>query len=282
MNAPQLPVDDQAAMWNGAAGLAWVETQDMLDRVFRPFETVLIDAVRARSARRVLDVGCGTGATTLAIAQSLGAEGHCTGVDISEPMIAAARARAERQRVHGDFICADAQTHAFAPAGFDMIVSRFGVMFFSDFMRAFMNLRSAARPGAALALIAWRGPADNPFMTAAEHAAAPVLRSLPPRRADEAGQFAFADERRVRGILEQSGWTTLDIRPIDVACTFAAKDLVRYLTRLGPVGRILANVDEQTRATVIERIRPAFDRYVHGDEVRFNAACWMLGARAPA
>ena len=116
-------------------------------------------------------------------------------------------------------------------------------------------------------------------MTTAERAAAPLLPNLPPRRPDGPGQFAFADDRRVRGILEESGWTDIDIRPIDVECTFPETDLVAYLTRLGPVGLILQEADERTRARVVDAVRPAFDPFVHGSDVRFTAACWMVEAR---
>jgi SAM-dependent methyltransferase len=282
MNATMPPKDDQAALWNGAAGQAWVDAQAVLDQVLAPFEAVLVEAVTANAARRVLDVGCGTGATTLAIARSLGAEGQCTGVDISAPMIAAARARAERSRLPASFVCADAQTYPFAPADFDMIVSRFGVMFFDDPVAAFANLCKAARPDAGLRLIAWRSAAENPFMTAAERAAAPLLPSLPPRETDAPGQFAFADAQRVRRILAQSGWADIDVRPIDVVCAFPQRALDLYLTKLGPLGRILAEADEPTRARIVAAVRPAFDSYVQGDEVRFDAACWIIGARSPA
>jgi SAM-dependent methyltransferase len=229
----------------------------------------------------VLDVGCGTGATTRAIARSLHADDSCVGLDISEPMIGAARAHAAMERVPAQFIVADAETHAFEPRSFDMIVSRFGVMFFADPARAFTNLRRASTPGAQLRVLAWRGTAENPFMTTAERAAAPLLPKLPPRRRDEPGQFAFADDHRVRGILERSGWSEIDIRPVDVACAFPERDLIGYFSRLGPVGRILGAADEATRERVVAAIRPAFDPYVHGDEVLFDAACWSIGARSP-
>jgi ubiquinone/menaquinone biosynthesis C-methylase UbiE len=273
--------DEQAALWNGDAGRAWVEAQHALDGLFKPFEDQLVDAVRAGSARRVLDVGCGTGATTLAIARSLGANGRCVGVDISEPMLALASARAERERLPASFIRADAETHAFEPGTYDMIVSRFGVMFFQDFVRAFANLRCAAREGAELRVIAWRTPAENPFMTTAERAAAPLLPNIPPRRPDGPGQFALAERARVERILEESGWAEIDVRPIDVGLVLAEKDLDLYLTRLGPLGRTLADVDEQTRTRVIAQVRGAFDSFVHGDEVRFDAACWTICARSP-
>ncbi len=213
----------------------------------------------------MLDIGCGTGSTTLAVARQLGPKGTAVGVDISEPMIALAKQRAEREGAPPRFICADAQTHAFDDESFDMIVSRFGVMFFDDPVRAFANLRRAAAPNADLHVIAWRSPAENPFMTTAERAAAPFLPQLPARKADEPGQFAFADRSRVHSILEKSGWAEIDIQPLDVACTLPERELEAYITRLGPLGRVLPQLDEKTRTRVIDTVRAAFDPYVHGD-----------------
>jgi SAM-dependent methyltransferase len=281
MDATHQSNDEQTTLWNGPAGRAWVETQELIDQALKPFEDLLIEAVSAGSGGRVLDVGSGTGSTTLAVARRLGAKGRSIGIDISEPMIAAARARAQRDGTPASFIRADAETHPFEPASFDMIISRFGVMFFDDPVRAFANLRRAARNGAELRFVAFRSAAENPFMTTAERAAAPLLPNLPARRPDAPGQFAFADRRRVCSILEQSGWAEIDIRPLDVACTLPEQGLMRYASRLGPVGLILQEADERTRTRVIKTVRAAFDPYVHGPEVHFTAACWWVGARAP-
>jgi SAM-dependent methyltransferase len=272
--------DEQAARWNGVAGRAWVEAQEVLDRMYEPLEKRLVEAVAAASVRRVLDVGCGAGGTTLAVARLLATTGQCVGIDISEPMIATARARAERGGSPARFIRANAQDHAFEPASFDMIVSRFGVMFFDDFVGAFANLRRAAQDGGRLWFIAWRSAAENAFMTTAEQAAAPMLPNIPPRRPDAPGQFALEDERRLRRVLTESGWAEADVRPVDFSCTFPEEELVRYFTRLGPVGLVFHEADDETRARVVETVRRAFDPYVHGAEVRFTAACWIVDARA--
>ncbi|NUP24562.1 MAG: methyltransferase domain-containing protein [Streptomyces sp.] len=272
--------DEQATRWNGRAGHAWVDAQAVLDQTLKPYEDLLVDAVAAEPVGRVLDVGCGTGGTTLAVARQLGPASRCVGVDISQPMIDAARARAEREGTPASFIRADAAEHPFEPAAFDAVISRFGVMFFDDAVRAFTNLRRAARDGAGLRFIAWRGPAENPFMTTAERAAAPLLPNLPARRSDGPGQFAFADSERVHRILKESGWGAIDIRPIDVECTLPEKELVGYFTRLGLVGQVLPEADEPTRAQVIETVRAAFEPFVHGTEVRFTGACWLVEARA--
>ena len=274
--------DEQAARWNGPVGRAWVDAQELLDQLFKPFEHLLVDAVVARRRDGVLDVGCGTGSTTLAVARRLGEKGRCVGIDISEPMLDAARARAEREGIPARFIRADAQTHAFEPASVDMIVSRFGVMFFDDSVRAFANLRRAARDTAELRFVAWRSGRGKPVHDDRRACCGATFAGHSVRRPDGPGQFAFADRRRVSHILEESGWAEIDIRPVDVLCIFPEKELIAYLTRLGPVGQILQQTDEPTRTRVIETVRAAFEPYVHGSEVRFNAACWMVGARAPS
>jgi hypothetical protein len=154
-------------------------------------------------------------------------------------------------------------------------------MFFDDPVSAFANLRRAARPRAELVALAWRSCAENPFMTTAERAAAPFLPSIPARKPNGPGQFAFADEHKVRVILEDSGWRDIDIQPIDVACGLPEKELNHYLTRLGPLGLILQDADQATRAHITGAVRAAFDPFVQGEDVRFTAACWMVRAHAP-
>lgn len=272
--------DEQAALWNGASGQSWVEAQELLDEMFAPFEDLLVEAAATKSPRRVLDVGCGTGSTSLAVKRRLGPDGECVGVDISQPMLELARARAKRAQLQVDFICANAEEHAFDQRSFDLIISRFGVMFFNDSIRAFENLRRSARENADLCVIAWRSVSENPFMTAAERAVAAILPDLAARDLDGPGQFRFAESKRVRHILERSGWTEIDIRPIDVECRFPEGELVRYVTRLGPLGRVMRESDEETKARLLAAVRPAFDPYVQGGVVRFSAACWKIGARA--
>jgi SAM-dependent methyltransferase len=271
---------DQAKLWNGPGGQAWVELQGVLDQCLKPFEELLAQVVPTGFEDHVLDVGCGAGATTFAVARRLGPHGRATGVDISAPLISAAQARAEREGLPASFIRADAQRHGFTAADFSLIVSRFGVMFFDDSVQAFSNLRRAAREDASLQLLVWRGAAENPFMTTAERAAAPLLPNLPPRRPGAPGQFAFADEPRVTSILQESGWRDVALRPVDVTCGFGEQDLIRYFTRLGPVGQAFREADDALRAKIIAAVRPAFDPFVHGGDVRFDAACWMISARA--
>jgi len=276
----RLPNQEMAALWNGASGQAWVDEQALLDQTYQSIEKLLADAVAASGARSVLDVGCGAGATTLAVARTLGVRGNVMGIDISEALIAVARARAQREGLATDFIRADAQTHEFAPASFDMMISRFGVMFFENPVAAFANLRRAATASGELRLVVFRSVAENPFMTTAERAAGPSLPNVPPRKPGAPGQFAFADRDRVQRILEDSGWTRIELAPVDVECAFPTTSLERFFTRLGPVGQVLRDADDGLRQQVTQRIRAAFQPFVHGTDVRFIAACWMVSAAA--
>ncbi|MBB3118151.1 class I SAM-dependent methyltransferase [Pseudoduganella violacea] len=272
---------DQVQLWNGHTGHAWVDMQGVLDQLFTPMERRLMQEAAALRPSTVLDVGCGTGAVTLALARGLGGQAQCTGADISQPMIEAAQARAARAETPASFVLADAQTHDFGQARFDLIVSRLGVMFFDDPVRAFGNLRQAAVKGAALRFIAWRGPEENPFMTAGERAVAHLLPALAPRPADRPGQFGLASRERIISLLQQSGWQDVEVAPLDLACAIPEADLVPYLSMLGPVGPILPNESEARRREIVGLMRAACEPYVHGGEVRINAACWLASARNP-
>ncbi len=273
------PNREEAARWNEVSGPVWVEMQSVLDRMLAPFAERLIDAARPREGARGLGIGCGAGGTTLEMARRVGAGGRCLGADISSPLVQAAKARAAAEGVfNADFVRADAQTYAFQPAHFDAVISRFGVMFFDDPEAAFTNIARAVQPGGSLTFVAWRSPAENPFMSAPARAVAALLPDLIPPTGDGPGQFAYADGERVRRILEQSGWKNADTLPIDLPCAVGEEDLPGYVVKLGPVGLALRNVDATTRARATEVARAALAPYVKDGEARFTSACWLVSA----
>ena len=275
------PNIQQAALWNDGSGKAWVDLQPVLDEVLAPFERLVVDAGYPGEGGHVLDVGCGAGATTLAMARRVGNSGGCVGLDISEPLVALATSRARAERTaNAEFIAGDAQTYAFEPGRFDAVVSRFGVMFFDDPVAAFVNIRRAARPGARLAFVAWRSPAENDFMTAAARAAAPFLPPAPPPDPNAPGQFAFADGAKVGRILEASGWSSIEIERTDLPCETSEDNLMTYVTRLGPVGAALREVDRATAEKIMASLPSAFAGFRKDGAVRFNAACWLVKAIA--
>lgn len=268
---------DQDTLWNGPGGQAWVQQQALLDGLFQPMADALQGEL-PHSVTELLDVGCGTGASVLAAAEALPAA-HCTGVDISAPMLALARQRAAALGRDIDFVVADAQQHGFAPDHHDWIQSRFGVMFFADTRAAFANLHRAARTGAGLRFIAWRGAQENPFMTTAERAVADQL-PLPARTQDGPGQFAFADPLRVRRLLKDSGWHDVEIVALDLPCQLARADLGSYVGQLGPLGVALRGLPGERAAALHAQALAAFAPFIDGDRVRVDAACWMIRARA--
>jgi SAM-dependent methyltransferase len=281
MEQSSQPNVQQAALWNDGSGKAWVDLQPVLDEVLAPFERLVVDAAYPGEGGTVLDIGCGAGATTLAMARRVGTSGRCVGIDISEPLVALATARARAEGTgNAEFVAADAQTHTFEAGRFDAVVSRFGVMFFDDPMAAFSNIRRAARPGGRLAFVAWRSPAENDFMTAAARAAAPFLPPASPADPNAPGQFAFADGARVAGILEASGWSSIEVQRADIPCETSEDNLMAYVTRLGPVGAALREVDRATAEKIMASLPPAFERFRKDGAVRFNATCWLVQALA--
>ncbi|KOV86757.1 class I SAM-dependent methyltransferase [Nocardia sp. NRRL S-836] len=261
---------EQAALWN-TSGQGWARVQDIVGQVMRPFEELLVRKAAEKPRRRVLDVGCGTGGVTRAVAAATGAE--CVGVDIAESMIAAAR---EHDRAV--FVLADAQTHTFEER-FDLVVSRFGVMFFADSRAAFTNIRRAAEPGADLCFVTWRAPEENPFMQTAERVATELIPDLPARDPDGPGPFRFADPDHVRAALD--GWADVEVTPIDRTARLPEEALVPYLSNMGPVSRALRQAPEDERDRLVGRVRHAFDGFVHGGEVSFPTATWLVTASAP-
>jgi len=281
MSDPSIANSEQAQLWNDRAGRTWVELGDMLDALLAPFATMLVDEIGPVAQGRILDVGCGSGAVTLELARRSGPGASCLGVDISAPLIEAARGRAAAEGLAtAAFRQADAESHPFDAGAFDAIVSRFGIMFFADPVAAFRNLARATRSGGRLACIAWRSAAENDFMTTAERVASAMLPDFPQRDTHGPGQFAFGDREKVRGILEASGWREIAIDPVDVTCLMPRDALRTYVTRMGPLRGIFPTLDEETRARLVAGLDAAFAPFVEGDEVRFIAACWRVTARA--
>ncbi|MBZ9907846.1 class I SAM-dependent methyltransferase [Mesorhizobium sp. BR115XR7A] len=281
MSRSAQPNTRQAALWNDASGKAWVEMQPILDEILAPFERLVVDAGYPGEGGNVLDIGCGAGATTLAMARRVGNNGRCVGLDISQPLIALATERTQAEEVaNASFEVGDAQTYAFESGRFDAVVSRFGIMFFDDPVAAFSNIRQAARRGGKLAFVAWRSPAENDFMTTAARAAAPFLPTAPAPDPDAPGQFAFADGAKVKRILEASGWSSIDVRQANLPCKIAEGDLMMYATRLGPLAAALREVDQATAEKIITVLPAAFAPFVKDGQARFNAACWLVTALA--
>ncbi|MDO8799382.1 class I SAM-dependent methyltransferase [Phenylobacterium sp.] len=266
--------------WSQAAGNAWVELQDLMDGLYQPIAETLITTAFPGEGGAVLDIGCGAGTTTLQMARRLGPLGRAAGVDISAPLLEAARAGAEAQGIaNATFLQGDAQTLDLGTAAYEAAISRFGVMFFADFDSAFANLRRALKPGGRLAFACWRSPADNPLASAPLEAAAPFLPPIPQADPDAPGRWAFADPDRVRGILTRSGWRDIEIAPLDVPTPIALDDLMRLTFRLGALPPLLQQADAATREKVHAAVAERLASYEVEGVVPMTAACWRVTAR---
>ncbi len=271
---------EQTDLWNGRVGAFWVEAQETFDAMLRPFAERIVEDITALRPKAVLDIGCGSGATTLALKRALGDGTHVTGIDLSSPLVQNAIARASADGLDATFIRADASEHDFGARKFDVLTSRFGVMFFPDPVAAFANLRRAADEQAEAVFIVWRSPDENPFMSAPPRAAAPFLPDMPQRRPTDPGPFAFADPDHVRSVLSAGGWTGIDLQPIDVACRFPSAALEDFIERPSPVVPDLDALDADVRTEILSAIRAAYAPFVDGADVRFTGCCWIIRARA--
>jgi SAM-dependent methyltransferase len=277
---------DQADYWGSSPGRSWVEFQEDMDAALGRVHAPLLDQASPRPGERILDVGCGAGATSFLMAEAVGPGGHVTGADISPLLLDHARRRTPatlRNRV--DFVEADAQIHVFPSRDFDLLVSRFGVMFFADPVAAFANLRRAMRPGGRLAVATW-GPADmNPWFAVPRAAAIAELGPTEPVPPDAPGPLAFADGAAVSAKLERAGWSDVAVTavPISIAPRGGAEKLGILTSRIGPAARLAAaaGADGETLAAIIRRVVVGMAPYAVEGGYEVPGVVNLFTARAP-
>jgi SAM-dependent methyltransferase len=242
---------DQIAYWNGPGGQRWTDRQQAQDIMLAPVSDILIDRAGASAGERIVDAGCGCGVTSVALAQRVGPAGHVLGVDISAPMLARARQIAPAG-LPVDFVLADATVYPFEPASFDLLFSRFGVMFFADPALSFANMRKALRPSGRLAFACWREPRENPWMMSPLQAVYRHVPKMPPQGPEDPGPFAFASEARVQRILGEAGFSKIEMEPcgvtLDIAIGRGLEAAVESALEIGPASRALEGQPPELRA----------------------------------
>jgi SAM-dependent methyltransferase len=275
---------DQVEFWNGRPGLRWVTHQESLDRVWKPISDLAIARAAVQPGERVVDVGCGCGTTSLELAEKVGRSGHVLGIDVSAPMLARARERAEAMgEVPVEFAEADASAYGF-DGGADLVFSRFGVMFFSDPVAAFANLRRALRPAGRAIFVCFRDRELNSWMTVPLASAEAVVGSGPAPSLLEPGPFSLADQARLVDVMAGAGFTDFLCQAIDREVVLGAdvESATDFAVETGPIARLLADAAEGAR----ERVRAAVAQALAGRAcaagVSLRAAVWIVQARNPA
>lgn len=272
---------EQIAYWNGPPGMRWLARQQSQDAILAPVAKALYERARPLAGERVVDVGCGCGDTSVELARRVAPGGHVLGVDISAPMLERARQRITAG-VPVEFALADATVHPFAPAGADLLFSRFGVMFFEDPVRSFKNLRGALRPGGRVAFACWREPKRNGWLTLALQEAYKHVPKLPDFGPDAPGPFAFQSEARVRGILGGAGFSSVEFEAVDLTLDIAngqgIDGATDTATGVGPASRALDGQPAELQTAARAAIRAMLVERLVGDTVPLPASIWIVRA----
>jgi SAM-dependent methyltransferase len=289
-NAAPVPADvpgaAQASYWNSPATAPWVALQERLDALLAPLSRAALERAAPLPGEHALDVGCGCGATVLELARRVGPSGRVQGVDISAQMLERAKERAAAQGLTEIALTlADAAIHAFTPAGFDLVFSRLGVMFFGDPVAAFANLHRALKSSGRLVFLCCRSPAENRYITAAVQAARPLLPpgAMPIPGPEEPGMFSLADPDRVRRVLESAGFRDVALVPHDERMRLAgpggAAEAAAFSLQFGPLTRVMDEGGPELSEAILAAVTEAYRGLEGPDGIVLDGAFWIVIAR---
>lgn len=284
---PQVNIH-QVSDWNGPSGERWVTNQVRLDHMLALFGDAAIAAAAPAAGEQVLDIGCGAGASSFALAARVGPRGHVRGVDISEPLVTRARHLAPADAPVA-FELADAASAPLPEGAFDLLFSRFGVMFFDDPAAAFAHMRGALKPGGRLAFVCWRGADENDWVRLPMGAIKGIIPPPAPPEPEAPGPFSFGESARVVRILAAAGFTDIFLTPFDHPVRFglgdtreaALDDAVEMAFQIGPLSRALAGQSDDVRARAITAVRSAFAARPGLSSIEIDGAAWIVTARKP-
>lgn len=272
-----------AEFWNGKGGENWLSREARLETSLRPFGQQAMAAGAITAGQRILDIGFGCGDSAIELAGKVGPEGQVHGVDISLAMVDAANKKAVKMDIANvSFECADAQTKAFQLASYDLVFSRFGVMFFDDPIGAFKNIYSALKPGGRLAFICWAPRNQNawvglPLQVVAKHLTLPAPPGL-----EEPGPFSLSEELRVNSILGAAGFANIAVEPYQIPFVLGGDvdEALSFLMQLAPSGGAINNAeaDQETRARIALDMADLLKSHANNKGVSMGATALLVTA----
>lgn len=272
---------EQAQAWDGDEGLRWAQQEERYDASGAAHAVHLLRTAAIEPHDRVLDIGCGCGSTTREAAV-LADRGHALGVDLSEQMLARARQRAAEQHVTNvTFVRTDAQAHAFEPSSFDVVISKFGVMFFADPVAAFTNMKRAVRSGGRLTMLTWQEFCANPWLMKVRDALA-GRADLPAPPKSVPGPFGLVDPDHVRRVLERSGWSDARLTEINEPVQLGddPEDAFTFVSQMGITRGLIEGMDEAAREMASQRLRAALREAGTDAGVALPSRSWLVEARS--
>lgn len=278
--------NDMNEYWNGDRGHQWVHFQKQIEASLKHFGHQAMEKATISMGENVIDIGCGCGDTTFDLAHRTGPIGYVQGVDISEPLLARARARAVSSVQNNiTFKCCDAQIHRFKPSTADVAFSRFGVMFFEEPITAFSNIRRALKPDGRLAFICWQQAEKNEWINLPLDIVKKHIYIPTPPEPGQPGPFAFGDSDRIREILSEASFQAVSIEnyrsPICVGANL--DEAVEFLTNMGPAGGAMSQpeVDDADKSQISAELRDELTAYRSDEAINLGAAAWIVTARNP-
>lgn len=276
-NQSDLPFTE--AYWKQEGGVKWVENIESTESSLEVFNEILLEQALVMAGEKVLDVGCGGGVNSIEIARRVGPEGRVMGVDISSSILSIARARGD-SLANLEFVEGDAALMDFRENDYDLVFSRFGVMFFSDPITAFKNLRHSLKSNGRMVFLCWRSLHDNPWMNIPAQAVADVMQHQAPAPDPLApGPFSFADSTRIQEVLTEAGLKMLDLKAVDVVMKLGPlSETVEYFMNMGPAAAALVDTPLEVKAAAAEAVSRALGQFVSNDKVNPPAAAWLVMA----
>lgn len=272
---------DIATPWASELAQVWLNAQSWTTRAGVRQRDAALDVASASVGEHALDVGCGTGETTVAMARSVTESGRVVGLDVSPLLLERARSAARDEGLPWiEFVEADAQTQAFGEERFDLVFSAFGVMFFADPLAAFANLRGALKDDGRLVFVCFRSPQLNPALSVPAMAASSVFGEPPAPDPLGRGPFAFADEEHTRTILEGAGFGSIKMLPNDEKITMDLDDeILGHMLSLGPFGDRFRGGDAGTQRAAREAVRDALAPFKSNGSYTLPSSCWIVSAQ---